>query len=93
MRVGRVIGSVVSTIKDEKLHGAKLLVVEPLEANSQEPFVAIDTVGAGKGEIVLVSTGGAARLQGVLRDAPVDASITAIVDQLESDGWANYARD
>lgn len=92
MRVGRVIGSVVSTVKDVELTGAKLLVVAPIEG-SGEPFVAMDAVGAGRGEVVLVVTGSAARTVQVTRNAPVDATIVAIVDRLESDGWASYEKD
>ena len=95
MRVARVIGSVVSTVKSEALTGAKLLVVAPLgDAPAGEPYVAGDTVGAGRGEVVLVATGGAARL--ALRQpgqAPVDSSIVAIVDRLETEAWLNYVKD
>jgi microcompartment protein CcmK/EutM len=95
MRVGRVIGSVVSTVKDESLTGAKLLVVAPIQdaPGSDEPIVAVDGVGAGRGEVVLVATGSAARALPTTRNSPVDAAIVAIVDRLESDNWSNYQKD
>ncbi|GGM18087.1 MULTISPECIES: EutN/CcmL family microcompartment protein [Micromonospora] len=95
MRIARVIGSVVSTVKSEELTGAKLLVVAPLgETHAVEPYVAVDTVGAGRGEVVLVAMGGAARLvQRQSSQAPVDSTIVAIVDRLETEAWVNYVKD
>ena len=94
MRVCKVIGSVVSTVKSDGLTGTKLLVVAPPEGGApNDPIVAVDAVGAGRGEIVLVVTGGAARILPEFRNAPVDAVIVAIVDRLESDGWTSYEKD
>ena len=95
MRIARVIGSIVSTVKADALTGAKLLVVTPLdETQAVEPYVAVDTVGAGRGEGVLVASGGAARMvERHTSHAPVDATIVAIVDRLETDGWVNYVKD
>jgi microcompartment protein CcmK/EutM len=95
VRIARVIGSVVSTVKADALTGAKLLVVVPLgETPAAEPFVAVDTVGAGRGEVVLIATGGAARLADRQpTQAPVDSTIVAIVDRLETDTWVNYVKD
>lgn len=92
MRVGKVIGAVVSTAKNEALTGAKLLVVAPVDGTEQ-PIVAVDTVGAGRGEVVLVATGSAARMVAMTQQAPVDAAIVAIVDRLETDGWTSYQKD
>ncbi|MER5457575.1 MULTISPECIES: EutN/CcmL family microcompartment protein [unclassified Micromonospora] len=95
MRIARVIGSVVSTIKADTLTGAKLLVVTPLgEGHAVEPYVAVDTVGAGRGEVVLVACGSAARLaERQSSQAPVDSTIVAIVDRLETEAWVNYVKD
>jgi microcompartment protein CcmK/EutM len=96
MDVARVIGSAVSTVKDDGLTGRKLLVVEPLAATgatASGPYVAIDAVGAGRGEVVLVARGSAARLVATTGQVPVDAAIVAIVDRLESDGWVDYTKD
>ena len=81
MILGKVIGTVVSTRKDERLVGSKLLLVQPglPEGDSQGvPLVAVDTVDAG--ETVLVVTGSSARMATGLKDHPVDAAIIGIVD-------------
>ncbi len=82
MIVGKVTGSVVSTRKSENLIGNKFMIVEPIASmkgeNSQ--LVAIDNIGAGVGEVVLVATGSAARIGCGLPDAPIDAAIVGIVD-------------
>ncbi|MBQ1230827.1 MAG: EutN/CcmL family microcompartment protein [Clostridia bacterium] len=81
MIIGKVIGSVVSTRKNENLVGSKFMVVEPLECMSDSKrIVAIDNVGAGIGEIVLVATGSAARVGCAMAQSPVDAAIVGIVD-------------
>ncbi len=82
MLVGKVIGSIVSTRKNENLIGSKFMIVEPLSVmgGSAERIVAVDNVGAGIGEIVLVATGSAARIGCNMADSPVDAAIVGIVD-------------
>ncbi len=82
MIVGKIVGSVVATRKNEKLVGSKFLIVEPLERmdRQQDRLVAIDNVGAGIGEIVLVAQGSAARIGCNLADSPIDAAIVGIVD-------------
>lgn len=82
MVIGTVIGSIIATRKNEKLLGQKLLIVRPLENMEEKAeFVAIDNVGAGVGEVVLVARGSAARVGCGLSDAPVDAAIVGIVDE------------
>jgi microcompartment protein CcmK/EutM len=84
--LGRVIGTVWSTKKDEQLVGAKFLLVRELdlELNEKERFVvAVDSVGAGEGEVVLVATGSSSRMTTFTKDKPVDAVIMAIVDKLD----------
>ncbi len=86
MFLGKVIGTVWSTKKDEKLVGAKFLIVKQLdlELNEKDNFVvAVDSVGAGEGEIVLVATGSSSRQTNITKDKPVDAVIMAIVDKLD----------
>jgi len=80
--VGNVVGSIVATRKNEKLVGMKLMIVEPIEkfGTTAERFVAIDNVGAGIGEMVLVATGSAARIGCDKELAPIDAAIVGIVD-------------
>ena len=81
MLVGKVVGSVVSTRKSEKLIGNKFMVVELAErmGSGEGRLVAIDNIGAGIGETVLVATGSAARVG--MENAPVDAAIVGIVDE------------
>jgi microcompartment protein CcmK/EutM len=84
--LGRVIGTVWSTKKDEQLVGAKFLIVQELtlELKEKDRFVvAVDSVGAGEGEIVLVATGSSSRMTTFTKDKPVDAVIMAIVDKLD----------
>ncbi|WMJ88679.1 EutN/CcmL family microcompartment protein [Anaerocolumna sp. MB42-C2] len=82
MIVGKVVGSLVATRKNENLVGSKFLIVEPFDSMEQGKgrIVAIDNVGAGIGEIVLVAKGSAARIGCNLNDAPIDAAIVGIVD-------------
>ena len=80
MIIGKVIGSVVSTRKDENLVGNKFMVVEYKEGTDliKKKIVAIDNIGAGVGEVVLVTLGSAARVG--VENSPVDAKIVGIVD-------------
>ncbi len=86
MFLGKVIGTVWSTRKDENLVGAKFLIVRQLDLNLNEKpnfVVAVDSVGAGEGEIVLVASGSSARQTNFTKNKPVDAVIMAIVDKLD----------
>ena len=80
MLIGKVIGSVIATRKNEKLTGSKFLIVEAMHGCEPKRVVAVDNVGAGCGEIVLVTTGSAARVCLDNPQAPVDAVIVGIVD-------------
>lgn len=85
MELGKVIGSVWATKKDEKLNGQKLLVVQLVDANekpSNKLVVAVDTVGAGTGDHVLIVRGGSARYALSQASTPVDAAIVGIVDSV-----------
>lgn len=88
MIIGKVTGSVVATRKDEKLIGSKFLVIEPLRSAGAPcgSFVAVDNIGAGIGDVVLVSTGSAARLACQNTDAPCDAAVVGIVDDAQGLG-------
>ncbi len=96
MFLARVVGTVVSTRKSEKLTGVKLLVVDPVDFVHQKgegkPLVAIDSVGAGEGEVVLVVQGSSARLTETTKDTPVDATIMGIVDYIELEGRRTFAK-
>ena len=84
MIVGKVTGSIVSTRKQDNLIGNKFMVVEPLDSmkGKQGQLVAIDNIGAGIGEYVMVALGSAARIGCGLPDAPIDAAIVGIVDDI-----------
>jgi microcompartment protein CcmK/EutM len=86
MILGRVVGTVVATRKDERLVGAKLLVVRTIDPSGRDEathMVAIDTVDAGLRDRVLVVTGSSARMASGLKDTPVDAAIVGVVDSVE----------
>ena len=82
MIIGKVTGSIVSKRKNEKLVGCKLMVVEILKSMNcgNSKIIAIDNVGAGIGEVVMVAQGSAARIGCNLDNSPVDAAIVGIVD-------------
>ena len=91
MFVGKVTGSLVSTQKVDSMVGNKLLIVEPYRLDAEtrarlkttgRTFVAVDTVGAGEGEYVLVTQGSSARLTPETKNLPVDAVIIGIVDSV-----------
>lgn len=96
MLVAKVIGTVVCTQKDEKLVGTKLQVVLPLNASTLnpdgKPLVAVDAIGAGHGEVVLVVSGSSARQTTKTKETPVDAVIMGIVDSLEVEGKTTYRK-
>jgi microcompartment protein CcmK/EutM len=84
--LGKVIGTVWSTRKDENLVGAKFLIVRHLNLDytpKDATLVAVDSVGAGVGEVVLVAQGSSARQTTITKNKPVDAVIMAIVDKLD----------
>lgn len=81
MVLAKVTGSVVSSVKDARLSGLRLLTAAPLAEPSAAPLVAADPLGAGVGDTVLIATGQAARLALPTQDAPVDAAVVAIIDQ------------
>lgn len=80
MIAGKVVGSVVATRKNERLLGQKFMIVEPISKMGKEKIIAIDNVGAGIGETVLVATGSAARIGCALDNVPIDAAIVGIID-------------
>jgi microcompartment protein CcmK/EutM len=86
MIIGRIVGTVVATRKDPRLEGRKLLLVRQVSPEGKDEnnfLVAIDTVGAGFREKVLVVAGSSARLAEGLKDRPVDAAIVGIIDTVE----------
>ncbi len=86
MILARVVGTVVATRKDERLMGAKLLVVRAVDPKGKDEagyMVAVDTVDAGFSDRVLIVTGSSARMASGLKDCPVDAAVVGVVDTVE----------
>ncbi len=95
MLIARVVGDVVSTIKDDKMTGRKLLIIREVSIQNElvgKPIVAVDTVDAGVGDVVLVAQGSSARQTAFTKETPTDAVIMAIVDSLEIEGKVTFRK-
>lgn len=95
MQIARVVGSTVATIKDAKLVGRKLLIVREADEHGTalgKPYVAVDSVDAGTGDLVLVAAGSSARQTEITKDTPVDAVIMAVIDSLEVSGTVTFRK-
>jgi len=99
MYLGKVIGSIVSTKKDESMRGRKLLMLRPMLVDPEDPsrfkpggntIVAVDTLGAGEGELVMFAQGSSARQADGLKSMPVDAAIVGLVDTVSIQGKKTY---
>lgn len=96
MELARVEGTVVATAKADRLNGYKLLLVNLVSTDLKPTgnyLVAVDSVGAGEGEIVIVVRGSSARQTTDLANVPTDSSIVAIVDTIEQKGRAVYRKN
>ena len=97
MVLAKVIGTVVSSHKEPRLEGIKFLLLEkidPATMNGKKDFVvALDSVGAGVGEIVFYVSGSSSRMTAVTEGKPSDATITAIVDMIDMNGKLVYQKD
>lgn len=102
MFIARVTGSVVSTQKVQTMTGHKLLVVEPYRlcgdkrdklVTTGRTFIAVDTLGAGESDFVLITQGSSARLTPETKDLPIDAVIIGIVDNVHIDQANVYSRN
>lgn len=96
MIMGKVVGIVVATQKDSGLDGFKLQIVQSVDMRTlktgESSLVAVDTVGAGIGEIVLCTSGSSARMTLATENRPVDAVIVGIVDSCEIEGSEVYRK-
>ena len=95
MILARVVGTVVSSQKEQSMEGLRFMVVEPVDVNGKPSgphVIAIDAVGSGPGEYVLYATGSSARQTQVTDKKPCDAVIMAIVDQWEIGGEVKYRK-
>jgi microcompartment protein CcmK/EutM len=96
MLIAKVIGTTVSTIKDDKLTGRKLLILRQTDETgtpSGKPYVAVDTLDAGIGDLVLTAHGSSGRQTDLTRNSPVDAVIMAVIDHLEVGGQVVYRKE
>lgn len=95
MNLGRVTGTLVASRKEPLLDGLAMLVVRQLDETGEPKggyIVAVDSVGAGVGEVVLYASGSSARQTAATKDKPCDAVIMAIVDQWDVDGETVYVK-
>ena len=86
MIIGRILGTVVSSQKDERLQGKKLLIVRPINLDGSDQsgyIVAVDTVGAGFHERVIVVGGSSARMAEGNKDCPIDSAIIGVIDTID----------
>ena len=102
MFIGRVTGTVVATQKIASVGGKKLLLVEAMTVKGDAPgtlqssgriAVAVDSVGAGEGELVMVTQGSSARLTDMTSKVPTDAVVVGIIDAIQSGGHKLYAKE
>jgi len=96
MLIARVVGTAISTIKDPGMKGDKLLILKQTDQLGNEvgkPFVAVDLVDAGEGELVLTGHGSSARQTHLTKDCPVDAVVMAVIDHLEVDGEVVFRKE
>lgn len=95
MLIAKVIGTTIATIKDEKLVGRKLLILRQTDehgAPTGKPYVAVDSLDAGVGDLVLTCSGSSARQTNITKDTPVDAVIMAVIDSLEVEGKTAFRK-
>jgi len=97
MLIARVIGTAISTIKDPKVRSDKLLILRQADHEGKDlpgqPFVAVDLVDAGEGELVLTGHGSSARQTYLTKDCPVDAVIMAVIDHLDVNGQVTFRKE
>lgn len=96
MLIAKVIGTTISTIKDPALSGRKLLILRQTDetgATYGKPYVAVDTLDAGVGDLVLTAHGSGGRQTDLTQNSPVDAVIMAVIDHMEVGGEVVYRKE
>ncbi|MEW6403284.1 MAG: EutN/CcmL family microcompartment protein [Chloroflexota bacterium] len=96
MYIAKVIGTTISTIKDEKLEGRKLLILRQCDEAGVvygKPYVAVDTLDAGVGDLVLTAHGSGGRQTDITQNSPVDAVIMAVIDHMVVEGKVSYQKE
>jgi microcompartment protein CcmK/EutM len=96
MIIAKVVGSAVATLKHDLLNTTKLLLVSPADVEGKvtgTPFLAVDLVGAGEGELVIISQGSSARVATGQTSSPADAAIVGILDSLQVEGDVEFRKE
>ena len=97
MQIGRVVGTVVSTSKSDRIEGLKMLLVKPIDLETFEEkgsvVVAFDAVGAGEGEVVMICSGSSSRNTALTDGKPSDTSIIAIIDYIDLMGKRIFSKE
>jgi len=95
MRIAYVIGTTIATMKNEKLTGRKLLIVKDADLEGKtrgEAYIAVDSVDAGTGDLVIITEGSSARQTETTLNLPVDAVIVGVIDSLQIGGKDTYRK-
>lgn len=95
MLIAKVIGTTVSTVKEPTLQGRKLLILRQSDVDGVpfgKPYVAVDTLDAGVGDLVLTAHGSSGRMTDITKNRPVDAVIMAVIDHLEVRSEVTYRK-
>jgi microcompartment protein CcmK/EutM len=96
MFISKVIGNTISTIKDQQLEGFKLLILSQCDEAGEvygKPYVAVDTLDAGIGDVVLTAHGSGGRQTDMTKNSPVDAVIMAVIDHMVVEGKVAYQKE
>ena len=96
MRIACIVGTAVATMKDEKLRGHRLLLAREADLDGKphgKPFVAVDTVDAGTGDLVIITEGSSARQTGMTLNLPVDAVVVGVLDSLTMGGKTTFQKE
>jgi microcompartment protein CcmK/EutM len=96
MIIAKIMGTAVASAKHDALRSTKILVVCPADITGDvtgDPFLAVDLVGSGEGELVIISQGSSARLATNYKNSPVDAAIVGILDSLQYEGQTKFRKE
>lgn len=96
MMIAKIMGTAVASVKHDALRSTKILVACPADIQGNvagDPFLAVDLVGSGEGELVMISRGSSARLATSYKDSPVDAAIVGILDSLQYEGQTKFRKE
>jgi ethanolamine utilization protein EutN len=95
VRIAYIVGTAVATMKDARLKGHRLLLAQEADLDGKphgQPFVAVDTVDAGAGDLVVITEGSSARQTDLTQNLPVDAVVVGVLDSLETGGRVTFQK-